>query len=74
MMGKVLLIVCLFVPLAAAVDCGLNEYIIVGCLSAGLLRCGARLFNKFDIKTLARERLDNLSDSFVVDRRNVESV
>lgn len=53
MMGKVLLIAFLFVSLAAAVDCGLNEYIIVGRLSAGLLRYGARLFNKFDVKTLA---------------------
>ena len=73
-MGKVLLTVCLFVPLVAVVDCGLNEYIIVGRLSAGLLRCGARLFNKFDVKTLARERFDNLSDCFVMNRRNVELV
>lgn len=73
-MGKVLLIVCLFVPLVAVVDCGLNKCIIVGRLSAGLLRCGARLFNKFDVKTLARERLDDFSDCFVMNRRNVESV
>lgn len=54
-MGKVLLIAFLFVSLAAAVDCGLNKCIIVGRQSEGLLRCGARLFNKFDVKTLARE-------------------
>lgn len=36
MMGKVLLIVCLFVPLVAVVDCGLNEYIIVGAPISGV--------------------------------------
>lgn len=41
MMGKVLLIVCLFVPLAAAVICGLNKCFIVGHLSVGLHCCGA---------------------------------
>lgn len=74
MMCKVLLIVCLFVPLTAVVDCGLNECIIVGRQSAGLRCCCARLFNKFDVKTLARERLDDFSDCFVMNRRNVESV
>lgn len=71
-MGKVLLIAFLFVSLAAAVDCGLNKCIIVGRQSEGLRCCGARLFNKFDVKTLARERLDDFSDCFVMNRRNVE--
>ena len=40
-MGKVLLIVCLFVPLAAAVVYGLNKCFIVRRLSVGLHCYGA---------------------------------